>query len=106
MDVRGSSEGEPQLRVYLETADGVRLVAAPVNDCRHIAGGHVEAEVWKRVRIPLQDLNPNGLPVVRLTIQNASGAPSPLFWLDNLRLVAAREPAHRVFLPLTVRGGQ
>lgn len=103
MDIRGSSEGEPQLRVYLETAEGKRLVAAPVNDCRHIAGGHIEADVWKRVRIPLRDLNPNGLPVVRLTIQNASGSPSPLFWLDNLRLVGAKEPTYRVFLPLVAR---
>ncbi len=105
-DVRGSSEGEPRLRVYLETAAGERLVIAPVNDCRHIAGGHIEADVWKRVRIPLRDLNPEGLEVVRLTIQNASGDPSPLFWLDNLRLVPAREPTHRVFLPLVARGAK
>ncbi len=104
MYIRGSSEGEPLLRVYLETADGVRLVAAPVNDCRHIAGGRVEANVWKQVRIPLRDLNPNGLQVIRLTIQNASANPSPLFWLDNIRLIGAREAAYRVFLPLTVRG--
>ncbi len=104
MDIRGSAEGEPQLRVYLETAEGERLVAAPVNDCRHIAGGHIEVDIWKRVRIPLRDLNPDGLPVVRLTIQNASENPSGLFWLDNLRLVGAREPAHRVFLPLVTNG--
>lgn len=105
LDVQGSSDEEPQLRVYLETADGVRLPAAPVNDCRNIPGGHIEANVWKRVRILLHHLNPDNLPVARLTIQNISGDPSSLFWVDNIRLVGAEEPAYQVFLPLAARGG-
>ena len=101
--VRSSSEQEPQLSVFFDAADGTRLPPAPVNDCRHIQGGTIEMGVWKKVRIPLSTLNPSGVALSRVSIQNESGAQTALFWVDGLRLVAAQEPSAWVYLPLVVR---
>jgi hypothetical protein len=101
--VRGSSEDEPQLSVFFDAADGTRLPPAPVNDCRHIKDGTIEIGVWKKVRIPLSVLNPSGVALSRLSIQNKGDAQTALFWVDGLRLVAAQEPSAWSYLPLVVR---
>ena len=99
--VLGASPEPPNLATMVDTVDGTRLYAVPVNDCRHIEEGPISDVEWRRVRIPLRDLNPEGLPLSRLTIQNRGGE-SVLFWIDEVRLVAAQEVA-RVFLPVVTK---
>ncbi|MFB0534853.1 MAG: hypothetical protein ACETWR_07720 [Anaerolineae bacterium] len=103
--VRGSSSSQPNLSAFFDSENGTKLVHVPVNDCRHIGGGTIDAGIWKRVRIPLSYLNAPDLPLVRLNIQDQSGQGSTLFWIDDLRLVGAKEPVFSswVYLPMVGR---
>ena len=101
--VRGASAQEPMLKVFFHAADDRELLHVPVNDCRHIENGTIEADGWKLVRIPLEDLNPMGADVARLNIQDASGEAGSQLWIDDIRLVAGQPASARVFLPLVVR---
>jgi hypothetical protein len=89
--VRGSSSSQPDLVAFFDGEDGTRLSPVPVNDCRHIEAGTIDAGTWKRVRIPLSDLNVPGLDLTRLSIQNKSSEDGALFWIDDIRLVGATE---------------
>jgi hypothetical protein len=102
--VRGAT-GHEKLTVYFHAADGTELCHVPVNDCRHIEGGTIVANQWKRVRIPLTQLNIPQKQLMRLSIQDASGQAATTFWLDDLRLVAAGSsaPAGRVWLSVIAR---
>jgi hypothetical protein len=102
--VHSSSEQEPQLVVFFDAADGTHLPPAPVNDCRHIDEGTIGMGEWKLVRIPLETLNPAGVALSRLSIQNASGEQTAQFWVDGVRLVAAQEPSEQVYVPLVLNG--
>jgi hypothetical protein len=94
---------EVQLQVFLQAADGTQLPAAPVADCRHIAGGRVTPGIWQRVRIPVAELNPDDKSVTRVTIQNMGSGESAQFWLDDIRLVVGQEPEAQLFLPSAMR---
>ncbi len=96
--VRGSSSGE-QPWVFFNSEDELR--ARPVGDCRYVEGGTIEAGIWKRVRIPLSDLNAAGRPLTRVSIQDRSGQASTAFWVDEIRLVGARPWS--VCLPTVLR---
>jgi hypothetical protein len=100
--IRGSSTGEVHLSAYVSAEDGTELDRVPVDDCRHIGGGTIEAGTWKQVLIPLSDLNRTGSSLTRVTIQDQNSQGSS-FWIDDLRLVGAKEPSSRVYLPLVVR---
>ena len=102
--VQGSAGQEPQLVVFFDDAGGTRLPPVPVNDCRYIGDGTIEEGEWKLVRIPLETLNPSGVSLSRLSIQNESGEQTAEFWVDGVRLVAAQEPSSQVFIPLVVHG--
>jgi hypothetical protein len=99
--IRGSSTGQ-HLTAFFSTEDGAELDHVPVDDCRHIAGGTIDAGTWKLVRIPLSDLNRQGKILTRLTIQDRNSQGSS-FWIDYLRLVGAKAPSSWVYLPLVVR---
>lgn len=101
--VRSSTVEEPHLAVFFDAVGGVRLASAPVNDPRHIEGGTITATDWKRVRIPIAVLNAHGALLERISIQNVSGDTTAVFWIDDLRLIGAKEPTDWVFLPLVVR---
>jgi hypothetical protein len=101
--VRGSSAGEPNLVAFFETESGTSLPPVPVNDCRHINGGTIDSDTWKLVRIPLRDMNVQGVNLTRLNIQNQSEESSDLFWIDEIRLMGAKESTAWVFLPLVLK---
>ena len=100
--VRRASAGAANLTVFFEAANGTLLYRAPVNDCRHIAGGTINADTWGLVRIPLSYLNRPETNLVRLNIQNASGADATSLWIDDIRLVGAQAPSAFIWLPLIV----
>lgn len=103
--VRGAA-GDERLNVFLNAADGTELDHVPVHDCRHISGGRVEAGVWKRVRIPLAELNWNGQTLTRINIQERSGGRAG-FWIDDIRLLPVAIPeglSARLALPLLLHG--
>jgi hypothetical protein len=89
--IYASPAGEPQLKAFFDAQDGTLLDRIPVNDCRHIQGGTIDAGVWKLVRIPLSDLNRQGKSLIKVTIQDQGQGSS--FWIDNLRLIAGAAPA-------------
>jgi len=101
--IRAASAEQPDLEAFFHAAGGDVLASAPVNDPRHLDGGTIVVDPWKRVRIPLRDLNAHGDVLERLNIKNRSGARQASFWIDDLRLVGAKEPEARTFLPLLVR---
>ena len=45
---------------------------------------------WLQVRIPVEDLNPRYLPVTHFVIENHSGDAASVFYVDDIRLVAAK----------------
>jgi len=104
--VRGSTTTQSSLKVFLHARDGRELLHIPVNDCRHLDGGSIEAGIWKRVRIPLSDLNPDDLAVTRINIQEATGEGSSQLWIDDVRLVPGSPPVARIFLPMVAAGAR
>lgn len=104
--VRASSSLEPRLVVYWRGPDGGDLLRVPVNDCRSIESGRIDPGEWKTVRIPLSDLQADAADLQRLVIQDASGQGTAMFWIDDLRLVAAVAPAQsilQIYLPVVQR---
>jgi hypothetical protein len=100
--IRGSSTAEVHLSAFVSAEDGTELDRVPIDDCRHIGAGTIEAGTWKRVLIPLSDLNRMGTSLARVTIQDQNSQGSS-FWIDDLRLLGAKEPSSRVYLPMVVR---
>lgn len=95
--IRESSSTEKQFRVFANDENDTELRYLPI--CRYLEGGVIEPGVWKRVRIPLTDLNAAGRFLQRVSIRNFGDEPS-LFWVDEIRLVAA---TRRVYLPVVIR---
>jgi hypothetical protein len=98
--VRGSSSGEQHLWVFFYDVDGTELRRRPVNDCRYTEEEGLEVGSWKRIRIPLSDLNAPEQRLGRIAIQDRSGRESTAFWVDEIRLVGAARP---VYLPLIIK---
>jgi hypothetical protein len=100
--ILGSSTDKPHLVAFFYAEDGTELDHVPIDDCRHIAGGTIDAGTWKLVRIPLSDLNRSGGSLSRLSIQDQNSQGSS-FWIDGLRLVGSQEPSSQVYLPMVVQ---
>jgi hypothetical protein len=101
--VRGSSSGEQHLWAFFNIEGDTELRKRPVDDCRYIEGGTIEAGTWKLVQIPLNDLNAAEKSLVRVSIQDRSGQASTAFWIDEIRLVGA---TWQVYLPLILKNYQ
>jgi hypothetical protein len=85
--------GDSQLSLSIQPADtGDPPTSYPLT---------AAAGTWSEVSVPLSAL---GSPAViaRITLQEASGAAQPTFYLDNLRLVGAAEPPPADSLTLSV----
>jgi hypothetical protein len=103
--IRGAPGAEPRLAVFIDAADGTLMDHVPVNDCRFVAGGTIDAGTWKRVQIPLSELNRQGKSLTRLTIQDQSGQGAS-FWIDGLRFIGATTPLNWTYLPLLTAGSK
>lgn len=91
--IHGGQAGGQRLLVFLYGSggqSGSELPAVSLNTPYYIAGGSVDAGVWKAVRIPLADLGGTNTVIGRLSIQ-AEGA-QPLFYVDDLRLTGSAAP--------------
>jgi hypothetical protein len=99
--IRGSPSGEQHLWTFFFDDHDDDLRRRPVDDCRYIEGGSIEAGTWKRVRIPLSDLNAAGRFLGGIAIPDRSGQASTAFWVDEIRLVGAVWTVH---LPLVITG--
>jgi len=107
--IHGGTSGGQQLRVFLHGAgggqSGTELPPVALNNPAYIAGGTVDAGVWKRVRIPLADLSGAGTVISRVNIQAVGD--QPLFHVDAMRLVASTtppQPLHIAVAASDVRG--
>jgi hypothetical protein len=100
--VRGGTATQPKLAVFFDSSTGTRLASVPVNDCRFIDGGTITSDAWKRVRIPVGELNVRGVDLSRLSIQDSSGQGAS-FWIDDLRFVMATSASNSIALPLVVK---
>jgi hypothetical protein len=99
--VRGSPSGEQHLWAFLFDDHDDDLRKRPVDDCRYIEGGSIEAGTWKRVWIPLSDLDAAGQFLGGIAIQDRSGQAFTACWVDEIRLVGATWP---MYLPVVVNG--
>ena len=100
--IRGNFPETQSLGVFFNNADGTELRKRPVDDCRYIEEGTIEVGVWKQVRIPLTDLNAAEPFLAKISIQDRSGQAPTLFWVDEIRLVAAKS-LHLLYLPCVMR---
>ncbi|MCJ7738422.1 MAG: hypothetical protein MUQ10_14115 [Anaerolineae bacterium] len=89
----------PALQVFFESPDGVRLPAAPIDDCRHIESS-TDTGAWRHVRIPVAVLNPGGNELARVYIQSILPETSVSLWIDDLRFLGAKEATDYLYLPL------
>jgi hypothetical protein len=96
--VRGSSSADHHLWAFFNSEGDTELRKRPVDDCRYIEEGTIEAGTWKQVLIPLSDLNAGEEPLIRLSIQCSEA--STAFWIDEIRFIGA---AWQVYLPTVLR---
>lgn len=87
--VRGAEPGGQGLWAFFHDSDDGELRKRPVDNCRYLENGAIEAGTWKRVRIPLADLAAAGQSVTRINLQERLGQAGASFWLDEIRLLAA-----------------
>ena len=100
--IRGSTPGTQNLWAFFNNTTGDALRKRPIDDCRYMENGTIEADVWKHVRIPLSDLNTWEYRLQQLSFQDRSGQAPTIFWVDEIRLVAA-EPLQAIYLPLVIK---
>ncbi|MBT4502841.1 MAG: hypothetical protein HOC74_34225 [Gemmatimonadetes bacterium] len=91
--IRGSAESEVGLWVFIYTEDGTEQGKRRVDDPHYMEDGIIEAGAWKRVLIPLEDLNPDKLAFTGIVLQDRTGDGTSTFWVDDIRLVGARPTA-------------
>ncbi|MEN4013445.1 MAG: choice-of-anchor X domain-containing protein [Bellilinea sp.] len=74
--LHGGSAGGQRMNVYLNFENGSQgpLVSVPAPI----------ANAWQKVELPLAALNPNGLPINRVTWQDASGGSQAVVYLDEI----------------------
>ena len=87
--IRGSAESEVGLWAFVYTEDGAEQGKRRVDDPRYLQDGTIEAGAWKRVLIPLEDLNPDRLAFTRIVFQDRTGDGTSTFWVDDIRLMGA-----------------
>ena len=90
---------DASLMVWANDENDAPLRGRPISYCRYTDGQPIEPGVWRRVLIPLDDLNASHRLLQRVTISNSSDQPVT-FYVDEIRLVAAM---WNRFLPLAVR---
>ncbi len=78
-----------QLDIFFHGADGQVLNKRPIADCRNTGNKPIEPGTWAKVQIPLADLSAANQPISRLSFQSTTGF-SIEFWIDDIRLVAAK----------------
>jgi hypothetical protein len=88
-----------EIRVFVTDESNTELRQLPL--CRYMTGD-IEPYTWKRVLIPLGDLDARGQMLQQLTFKNVTDQPES-FWLDEIRLIA---PASQVFLPYINQSGR
>lgn len=85
--------GGTQLAVYIQTGDETDSSTTPTVT---LPGGQ-----WTQVVIPLADLG-NPAAIARITWQNNTDQPQPIFYVDDIRLVAKETTPPPVQIELTV----
>jgi hypothetical protein len=88
-----------KVEVWFNDGNDAELRKRPVEDCRYTDGQPITAGTWRRVRIPLKDLDASNRLLSRLSIGN--GYDQPLtYYLDEVQLVAA---SWKLYLPPVVK---
>ena len=85
-----------EIRVFVTDESNNELRYLPL--CRYMTGA-IEPYTWKRVSIPLRDLNIQARNVQQISFKNVTDQ-AHSFWLDEIRLVV---PPGRIFLPIISR---
>lgn len=67
--------------------------------------GQIIADSWVEVSIPMSQLNPSGLTVNRIAIQDISGQ-RRTFYIDNVRFKSLTPPPETPILALPANGGE
>jgi hypothetical protein len=93
--VHGGASGGQQLRVSVNVDWGNHERPAggiSINNPKYISGGTISPGVWKRVSVPLADLQlrPGETAIVKMNIMDNKGTLQPRFYIDDLRFVSAQ----------------
>lgn len=79
--LHGGSAGGQRMNVFFDFEDG--------SSGPGVAVPPAMANTWQKIDLALDALNPAGLPVNRITWQDASGSNQPVIYLDEIALVAS-----------------
>ena len=85
-----------EIRVFVTDEGSNELRYLPL--CRYMTG-IIEPYTWKRIRIPMSDLDVHGNILQKISFKNVTNQ-THSFWIDEIRLVA---PVDRIFLPCISR---
>jgi hypothetical protein len=63
-----------------------------INDPKYISGGTISPGVWKRVSVPLTELQLGAgeTGIVKINIMENTGTVQPRFYINNVRFVSAQ----------------
>lgn len=93
--IHGGTDGGQQLSVYAEDDDtGEGFPPVNLNSPQYIADGTIQADIWKRARIPIADLQITTTTFTRLSIMDRIGSPQPRLYIDDILLIPPEPGPH------------
>lgn len=92
--IHGGQRGGQRLRVFVNDrmGNGIRKQVS-LNNSQYIKDGTVGANVWKKVSIPLADLDAVDITIVKINIVDNSGSSQPTFYIDDIALTGVTSQA-------------
>lgn len=91
--INGDEIGEQRLRVFVNDriGDGIRNVVS-LNNPQYIPEGIISANTWKKVSIPLADLDAENITILKVNIVDNTGTPLPTFYIDDVIFSQKTQP--------------
>ncbi len=100
--LRGSAVGDQHLWITFVDENNSILRKRPIDDRLYINGGTISSDRWKRVRIPLSDMNAAEKSLSGFMIQDRCGQESTSFWIDEIRLLSEGDLL-QIYLPVIIK---
>lgn len=81
--IHGGAEGGQILDVFASDDSTTPYINLSLND--YIEGGTITAGEWKKVRIPLEDLNAPDGQIMSIFLKSTIGSAQPVFYIDKMQ---------------------
>jgi len=88
--IHGGETGGQNLSIGASDSSAQFYSKLSLND--YVEGGEITAGQWKRVRIPLTDMNVPDGKIYRIQLQDNTGEIQPVFYIDRMRFIKVRAP--------------